>query len=385
MNKVIFILVLVFCAYSSFAQNPKSILMKSKEACEKVNSASFDAELYFKFFDNKDTTHVSGRLNLIKLDTNKSGVIGRMVKDMDGQKCTYLQYINQSIYTNSKTKASIDTNYYIKGFEGNIHSDLFNISFMKVHPYKVLDEEGNKYEMIANTKPTYIIGVKIKDNEELDKCYSTFSIDKKSWLPISFTNVVRYKFLNQIQYKSLTITNLSINDDSAAYYLIHFNAKDFDTIQYTRRYVDPKLLDSNTFAPNWKFPVYHTNDSVSLSQFRGKYVLMDYWYAACYPCQKAIPSLIKLQEKFKDKLVILGMNPYDDDEKLKDFIPKNNINYPIVKCTSQFPRSFYNIVAYPTMYILNKEGKIIKTHVGFSPDANESERFENEISELIKE
>ena len=387
MNKSILLLVFVFCTSTSFSQKitPKDILLKSKEACEKVKSASFDAELYFKFFDNKDTVHLTGRMNLSKLDTNYSSVIGRMVKNMDGQKYSFLQYINYKVYAYSKTKVTIDTIYYKQAFGGNIHDDLFNISFMKLHPYKVLDEDSNMYEMIANTKSAFTIGIKIKDEDELDKNYSTYTIDKKSWLPILFTNSVRFKSQNQFQYKKLIITNLSINDDSANYYLNHFREKNFDTIKYAERYVRPKLLDSNTFAPDWKFPVYGKSDSVSLSQFRGKYVLMDYWYVACYPCQKAIPSLLKLQEKFKDKLIVLGMNPYDNDEKLKEFIPKNKITYQIIKCNNQFPRSVYNVSAYPTMYLINKEGKIIKTHIGFYSEDKDAIKFENEISELIKD
>ncbi len=387
MNKSILILVFLFCANISFSQKltPKDILLKSKEACEKVKSASYDAELYFKFFDHTDTTHLTGRLNLSKLDTNYSSVIGRLVKEMNNQEWTFLQYTNQKIYSFSKSKVNIDTIYYKKAFGGNIQDELFNISFMKLQPFKVLDEKSNHYEIIGNTKSAYTIGIKIKDDGELDKYYSTFTIDKKTFLPTLITNVVRLKSQNQYQYKKLTISNLSINDDSANYYLNHFNVKEFDTVKYTERYVVPKLLDSNTFAPDWKFPVYGKNDSVSLSQFRGKYVLMDYWYVACYPCQKAIPSLLKLQEKYKDKLIVLGMNPFDNDEKLKEFIPKNNISYQVIKCNSQFPRSIYNVIAYPTMYLLNKEGKIIKTERGFISEDNGAEKFENEISELIKE
>jgi len=387
MNKSILFLVFLFCSNISFSQKltPKDILLKSKEACEKVKSASYDAELYFKFFDDKDTVHLTGRMNLSKLDTNYSSVIGRMVKNMDGQIYSFLQYINYKVYAYSKTKVTIDTIYYKQAFGGNIHDELFNISFMKLHPYKVLDDDSNKYEMIANTKSAFTIGIKIKDEDDLDKNYSTYTIDKKSWLPILFTNSVRFKSQDQFQYKKLIITNLSINDDSVTYYLNHFDIKKYDTIKYAEKYVRPKLLDSNTFAPDWKFPVYGKNDSVSLSQFKGKYVLMDYWYVACYPCQKAIPSLLKLQNKFKDKLVVLGMNPFDNDEKLKEFIPKNNINYQIVKCKNDFPRSTYNVYAYPTMYLVNKEGKIIKAEMGFSPDEKYAEKFENEISELIKE
>ena len=386
MNKITLVLFFIFTINISFSQNltPKDILLKSKQECEKVKSASFDAEVFFKFFNNKDTTHLTGRLNLLKLDTNQSGVLGRMLKVFDKKEWTFFQFINHKVFCNSETKITIDTIYFKQAFEGNIHHELFNVSFMKQEPFGFLSETGNKYDFVDTSGSFYKIHVKLKDEDDLDNRNSIFCIDKRNLLPTVFTNTVRMKTQNQYQFRNITITNLSINDDSATYYLNHFNEKKFDTINYEERYVIPKLLDSSMLAPNWKFQVYGTKDSVSLSQFKGKYVLMDYWYVACYPCQKAVPALIKLQEKYKDKLIGLGMNPFDNDDKLEEFISKNKINYKIIKCNNQLARSVYKVSAYPTMYILDKEGKIIKAEHGFDTGEKGADNFVNKISELIK-
>jgi len=382
MNKAKLFFVFIFFVNSSFSQTvkPEDILLRSKAACKKVKSASFDAELYFMSFSSKDTIHLKDRMNLFKTDTNRSGVIGRMVE----KNRTILQFPNQQISVNND-KIIIDTIYYKNGFS-IIKSDLICIGFLDEKPFEFfLSKTENTYEFLDTSSSTYFIGVNIKEDEELGDRYCVFGIDRTSLLPVLFENRVRKKSQNQFQYRNLKISNLNINDDSATYYLNNFNVKLFDTIKYTERYVQPKLLDSGTFAPNWKFPVCGIDDSVSLSQYKGIYVLMDFWFISCYPCQKAIPSLIKLQEKFQYKLVVLGMAPYDNDSQLKAFIPKNKINYRVVKCSKDFPLSTYKVSAYPTMYLLNKEGKIIKTHLGFYDDENKIENFEKEISELIKD
>ena len=51
----------------------------------------------------------------------------------------------------------------------------------------------------------------------------------------------------------------------------------------------------------------NNNKAVKISDFKGKVMLLDFWYLSCYPCLKAIPDLIKLQKEFKDDLVIIGM------------------------------------------------------------------------------
>jgi len=382
MNKSILFLVFLFCANIFFSQKltPKDILLKSKEACEKVKSASFDSEMHFKFFNHKDTTLLSGRLNLLKLDTNESGVVGRMSKNKGTQ---ILLFTNQSVYI-KKNNIYIDTIDYKRGFEGNIHDELFNINFIKLLPFKVLEEKSNKYEFMDTSNSTFTIGVKIKDRKEVDNNYSVYCIDKMTMLPVKFTNTMHEKKQDIIQYSQVTITNLSINDDSANYYLNHFNAKDFDTVKYAERYITPKLLDSNTFAPDWKFPVYGVNDSVSLSQFKGKYVLMDFSYISCYPCMKAVPAMVDLTKRNKDKLVVLWINPFDNDEKLKDFVSKNKVNYPIVKIQRSFADT-YHVSGYPTMYLINPEGKIKFIHVGFGYDKEYQKKFVTRIEKLIKE
>lgn len=376
------IIIFVFFANISFSQKltPKDILLKSKEACEKVKSASFDSEMHFKFFNHKDTTLLSGRLNLLKLDTNESGVVGSMNKNTGTQ---ILLFTNQSVYI-QKTKVEIDSFDYKRGFEGNIQDELFNINFIQLHPFKILDERSNKYEFIDTSNSIYTIGVKIKDRKEVDKNYHIYYIDKMTMLPVKYTNTMHAKEQDQFQYSQVTITNLSINDDSATYYLNHFNAKYFDTVKYTERYITPKLLDSNTFAPDWKFPVYGKNDSVSLSQFKEKYVLMDFSYTSCYPCMKAVPAMVDLTKRNKDKLVVLWINPFDNDEKLKDFISRNNVNYQVVKITRKLADT-YHVSGYPTIYLINPEGKIKFIHVGFGYDKEYQKKFVIRIEKLIKE
>src|SRR5690554_6097157 len=58
----------------------------------------------------------------------------------------------------------------------------------------------------------------------------------------------------------------------------------------------------------------NNDKTVKISGLKDKVVLLDFWYRGCYPCLKAIPDLIKLQEEFKDDLVIIGINDIDDQE-----------------------------------------------------------------------
>src|SRR4029079_10972301 len=70
--------------------------------------------------------------------------------------------------------------------------------------------------------------------------------------------------------------------------------------------------------------------SISLADLRGKVVLVNFWATWCPPCRAEIPDLIKLQNKYRDKLVVLGIS--EDEipvDEVKAFAREQKINYPV--------------------------------------------------------
>ena len=110
----------------------------------------------------------------------------------------------------------------------------------------------------------------------------------------------------------------------------------------------------------------NNNKTVKISDFKGKVVLLDFWYLSCYPCLKAIPDLIKLQKEFKDDLVIIGINDVDDQEFITEYFKKKEVNYfSTYKTDKNFSKSL-NINAHPTIMLYDKQGKLIHTDTGYS-------------------
>src|SRR5580692_11487127 len=69
---------------------------------------------------------------------------------------------------------------------------------------------------------------------------------------------------------------------------------------------------------------------LSLEAYKGKVVLLNFWATWCGPCRAEIPSLIRIQEAYKDRLQIIGMDVDDDDqEQLREFVKDQGINYPV--------------------------------------------------------
>ncbi len=120
---------------------------------------------------------------------------------------------------------------------------------------------------------------------------------------------------------------------------------------------------------------------VSLADYRGKVVLVDFWATWCPPCRKGIPDLVELQKQYGDKFVVIGIT-LDREKTLKDVVPfveSYKINYPVVYGTDEVINHFGGVEAIPTAFMLDQNGKVVSKHVGLQPKSV----IEEEIKALI--
>ncbi|MHC4630411.1 MAG: redoxin family protein [Planctomycetota bacterium] len=119
---------------------------------------------------------------------------------------------------------------------------------------------------------------------------------------------------------------------------------------------------------------------VSLSDFKDKVVLLDFWATWCGPCVRAIPYVESLHKKYKDQgLVVIGINNERDHTKVKAFA-KTRMSYLILlDADKQFKE--YGARSIPTAFYIDKEGMIRYRDVGFGP--GKEKEMEQKIKELL--
>jgi thiol-disulfide isomerase/thioredoxin len=115
--------------------------------------------------------------------------------------------------------------------------------------------------------------------------------------------------------------------------------------------------------------------ALSTADWRGKVVLVNFWATWCGPCRVEIPDLIALQEKYRDQLVVVGISEEQPDDPnhiadakdialIKKFAAERNINYPLVAATPELRKLFPEVMALPTTFVLDREGKLVQKTVG---------------------
>lgn len=117
---------------------------------------------------------------------------------------------------------------------------------------------------------------------------------------------------------------------------------------------------------------------LSLSQLRGKYVIIDFWGAWCYWCMKGVPQMKEYYGKYKDKLEILGVNYGDSEDKWKQTVRENDMPWKHVRTEDDAVCRLYKVEGFPTKVIIDPKGRLVKTVVG------ESEEFYTFLDNLFK-
>jgi thiol-disulfide isomerase/thioredoxin len=180
-------------------------------------------------------------------------------------------------------------------------------------------------------------------------------IDKKTLLPYQY--ITKFKDYKE-DFIAASFTGITINPKAPGKLSWFYST-------YTKAYKAPKpkklLVNRGVQLADWQLPSYSLQkiDSVSLYQYKGKIVMLDFWIKSCGPCLAAFPHLNELQLKFgTDKFQLLSINTKDTKEDIAFFYKKHKPVYKMLFEGNQIAEQ-YGVSAFPTVIIIDKAGKII--------------------------
>jgi len=118
-------------------------------------------------------------------------------------------------------------------------------------------------------------------------------------------------------------------------------------------------------SPAKEFTVADSDHIVSLNQYRGEVVLVNFWATWCPPCVEELPSLMTLQERMKGRgLVVVGVSIDVDGDAYHRFLKLHNINFVTVRDPEQKVASMYGTSGWPETYIIDRQGVLRRKFVG---------------------
>lgn len=119
---------------------------------------------------------------------------------------------------------------------------------------------------------------------------------------------------------------------------------------------------------------------VSLSDLRGKPVLLNFWATWCGPCRGEMPHLEQIYQEWSNKgLILLTINIGESSSQVGDFMREYNLSMPVLLDIRQVVAEQYNITAIPTTFFIDKDGIIQEKIVGAFPNKESIEQHLNKI------
>ncbi len=241
---------------------------------------------------------------------------------------------------------------------------LFNTQCIGIESNLLMTNTEIKYDSEDNEKIVYRVqsNYNVMDNmlQSSETLYGFSKIDSSL---LTFTNYIYG--LNDTQIYSANMLRKTPMPDS---YII---AAIEDTLEYYRNnytfYEEsekpPIIIDTSALSI---YTLNLLNTHSPIISNKDQYLLVDYWYSACAPCLLSMPVLQRVADEFKDKVVVVGVNPVDvDTTKAKIIARGRGVNYQTIYLNAEDKSNTLHR-GYPTLLIYNKHKQLIKIILGYS-------------------
>ena len=121
-----------------------------------------------------------------------------------------------------------------------------------------------------------------------------------------------------------------------------------------------------------------------LSDLHGKVVYLDFWASWCVPCKKSFPWFNEIQERYKNQgLVIVAVNMDQEREDVEKFLAKYPADFVIAYDPNGEVATKYNVVGMPSSYLINRNGELSLTHLGFRE--KDKDPLQSAIEKLLRQ
>lgn len=340
----------------------------------------YEMTRYFKFMNSMDTSKSNSTCYFKKLKTDDLNLPAFRYDNGDISLYTGNELVEAQSWDSTAiifSKNSWSKKIEKESYRFNFFLPLTNEKYpivqhdsdfsTKSNFFKLVGEENLKNDTCYHIQVNALYNDDISENLRTIKIEYNYWIKKSDFLPIQYsivyTNVLKNDTTFQYEKNVLTKYDLNIFNDKNV-----FSLTSIPQFYKLRDYIPTNsslLLPNDTIAPNWEL-LSIKNKKINLHGLKGKIVLLDFFTKSCYPCMLALPGLETLHEKYKKKgLKVIGIDIFDKKEDgIVTFLLKHNITYTILLGGKDVGIS-YNVSGIPTVYLIDKNGKIIFSIVGY--------------------
>ena len=150
-----------------------------------------------------------------------------------------------------------------------------------------------------------------------------------------------------------------------------------------RRPSEPETkLQIGLAAPAFKLPDL-SGQEVTLDQYKGKVVMLDFWATWCGPCRMTMPILESMEKEFANNLILLAVNVQESKDDVRDFVRAQNVHSRVLLDEEGSVGETYGTESIPMQVLIDKRGIIRHIQIGFGPRT--ASELRSQIQKLIQQ
>lgn len=136
-------------------------------------------------------------------------------------------------------------------------------------------------------------------------------------------------------------------------------------------------------APDFSLPD-KAGSTVSLDDFDGQVVLLNFWASWCGPCREEMPLLVELYQRYEALgFTMLGINVEEDSAAANNFLSTVPVSFPILYDRTNSVSKLYDVIAMPSTVLIGRDGRVRYIHHGYEPGYEND--YQDQIRELVRE
>ena len=389
MNNKLLLLLFVAILFTYCNSSNDNFIAKLIEKNKTYQSMHFKAEQKYYYSNGIDTTFTPFEVWAIR--DSADNTLGAYVWADNNYRPYHMIYDKGDFYLSIPPKK---TTVLYKNFKGDFISPVDWISVF-VNPSafeKIVNDTLNKISLADvqyNKKNCKKLTIEFPEDANGNVTTWTFVIDE-NFVPLWAVYTQKtddYTYFDELTFSDFKFDNVDLKKlkEKQKQILVE---NPLETGERSETSMLESMLHIGDNAPLFDGNYYQTKESFKLSDYIGKNVIIvDFWYTHCPPCVRAMPALSGLYDEFKDKgLKIFGLNSVDNQPHslpgLDKFLQKRKLTYPVIMTQSTVDL-MYKIKGYPTMYLLDKSGKIAYVEIGF--DEEKFVKLKAKVEELLNE